>query len=282
MILASSSFTSAIPVITYAQLAGLALVVGAVLTSALLGSAPRRGRTAAWLAHLGIVLLAAGTAAQLWRHTAAPEPGSDGYGALLTLRLAVLCVAAWLLRPLFNRPPDQVRRPDYALLTVLAVAGTATWPLTAHAARTPSDVATAALDVAQVVATAAWAGTVACASWALRRGPGPDTVKVLERWARGVTIVLVVVLATSTLRTLAAVAGDASAAVQAFSSGQWLVAALLLIFTLRGRHLLLGAAAARYPAVRRALWHHVIAGAVLLGLSVAVVQAYRDAAAPLT
>src|SRR4029453_7766493 len=82
------------------------------------------------------------------------------FGAVMLVRLGVICAAAFLLRPFLRGSPtgEGQSRTDLALLGVLGVAALATWPLTGHPTASPVPGVSVVVDAVHLAAMSVWLG----------------------------------------------------------------------------------------------------------------------------
>jgi copper transport protein len=202
---------------------GLALLIGTVLVLVVLWPRrlPRRGP--AQLAVTGMVLLAAGTVAELYLQapytagtsvlgattTGMSEVLTSRYGLVHLARLGVLLIVAVLLRPLLARSEPEsepvtegarggrLRPARAASLLVLTVAGLATWPLSGHSGSSSTPVVATVVDVAHLAAMSVWlGGLVVLLGYLIRQADDRELDVALPVWSRwGTWAVAVLVLA---------------------------------------------------------------------------------------
>ena len=79
------------------------------------------------------------------------------FGAVMLVRLGVICAAAFLLRPLLRGEGGE-SKADLALLGVLGVAALATWPLTGHPTASPVAGVSVVVDAIHLAAMSVWLG----------------------------------------------------------------------------------------------------------------------------
>jgi copper transport protein len=187
-----------IPVAKYLGYAGLVLLVGPVLVLALLWPHRLSRRGPARLVWTGFGLVVASTLAGIWLQ--APytlgvgifEVGPDElqtvlgstYGAVMLVRLGVLCAAAVLLRPLLNGSGKE-SKVDLALLGVLGVAALATWPLTGHPSASPVAGVSVVVDAVHLASMAVWlGGLVMLVAFLLPRANARELGAILPIWSR--------------------------------------------------------------------------------------------------
>lgn len=205
---------AAIPVARYVGYAGLVLLVGPVLVLALLWPQRLSRRTPARLVWVGMGLIAASTAASVWLQ--APYTTGVGlfgagwsdvrdvlgstFGAILLVRLGLLCAAALLLRPLLAGLGGDTRT-DLALLAVLGVAAVSTWPLVGHPSASPVGGVSVLLDALHLAAMAVWlGGLVMLFGFLLRRADERELDAILPIWSRWATLAVSVLVAAGTVQ----------------------------------------------------------------------------------
>jgi copper transport protein len=202
-----------IPVAKYLGYAGLVLLVGPVLVLALLWPHRLSRRGPARLVWTGFGLIVASTLVGIWLQ--APytlgvgilDVGPDElqtvlgstYGAVMLVRLGVLCAAAVLLRPLL-RGTGTESKVDLALLGVLGVAAMATWPLTGHPSATPVAGVSVVVDAVHLASMAVWlGGLVMLVAFLLPRANARELGAILPIWSRwAATAVGALILAGTT------------------------------------------------------------------------------------
>ncbi len=187
-----------IPVARYLGYAGLVLLLGPVLVLALLWPHRLSRRGPARVVWLGFGLIAVSTLAGIWLQApytlgvGLTEVGLDDvrdvlgstYGAVMLVRLGVLCAAAVLLRPLL-RGDGGDSKVDLALLGVLAVAALATWPLTGHPSASPVAGVSVVVDAVHLAAMAVWlGGLVMLLAFLLPRANERELGAILPIWSR--------------------------------------------------------------------------------------------------
>ncbi|HEU4347220.1 MAG TPA: CopD family protein, partial [Actinoplanes sp.] len=187
-----------IPIGKYLGYAGLVLLIGPVLVLALLWP-HRLSRTGpARLVWTGIGLILAGTLLGLWLQ--APYVNGSGlfdvgpgdlrdvlgstFGAVMLVRLGVICAAAVLLRPLLRGYGGE-SKADLALLGVLGVAAVATWPLTGHPTASPVAGVSVVMDAVHLTSMAVWlGGLVMLVAFLLPRADERELGAILPIWSR--------------------------------------------------------------------------------------------------
>jgi copper transport protein len=214
----------------YVGFAGLILLAGPalILTALWPPRLSRRGPTR--LAHLGLGLVAASTILELYvqapYESGGPLLDGAGLGSVLTsqygvahlVRLGVLAVGAVLLRPyLAGRtdpprtktapPPMRGAVPVRAALAILAVVGTATWPLSGHPAASTAPTLTIIADTAHLVSMAIWlGGLVMLAGFVLRRANARELGAILPVWSNWAALAVAVLVLAGTAQALIEIA----------------------------------------------------------------------------
>jgi len=187
-----------IPVGKYLGYAGLVLLIGPTLVLALLWPHRLSRRGPARLIWTGVGLIAGSTVLALWLQV----PYSIGttlfdirvgdlrdvlgstFGAVMLVRLGVICAAALLLRPLLTGSGGE-SKADLALLGVLGVAAVATWPLTGHPTASPVAGVSVVVDAIHLAAMAVWlGGLVMLAGFLLRQANERELGAILPIWSR--------------------------------------------------------------------------------------------------
>jgi copper transport protein len=187
-----------IPIGKYLGYAGLVLVIGPVLVLALLWPHRLSRAGPARLVWTGIGLILASTLLGLWLQ--APYATGTGlfgatlddlrdvlgstFGAVMLVRLGVICAAAVLLRPLLRGSGGE-SKADLALLGVLGVAALATWPLTGHPTASPVPGVSVVVDAIHLSSMAVWlGGLVMLVSFLLPRADEKELGAILPIWSR--------------------------------------------------------------------------------------------------
>jgi copper transport protein len=187
-----------IPVGKYLGYAGLVLLIGPTLVLALLWPLRLSRRGPARLIWTGVGLIAGSTLLALWLQV----PYSIGttlfdvrvgdlrdvlgstFGAVMLVRLGVICAAALLLRPLLTGSGGE-SKADLALLGVLGVAAVATWPLTGHPTASPVAGVSVVVDAIHLAAMAVWlGGLVMLVGFLLRQANERELGAILPIWSR--------------------------------------------------------------------------------------------------
>ncbi|MEV6492054.1 copper resistance protein CopC [Actinoplanes sp. NPDC051633] len=187
-----------IPAGKYLGYAGLVLLVGPVLVLALLWPHRLSRVGPARLVWSGLGLIAASTLIGLYLQ--APYASGTGvfgasfedfkevlgstYGAVMLVRLGVICAAAFLLRPLLRGEGGE-SKADLALLGVLGVAALATWPLTGHPTASPVAGVSVVVDAVHLAAMSVWVGgLVMLVAFLIPRADERELSAILPIWSR--------------------------------------------------------------------------------------------------
>lgn len=194
--------------------AGLILVVGPALV--LIALWPRRldRRGPTKLAYTGLGTVAAASILGIYLQAPYGDGGTlfsvtgtdisdvldSRYGQAHLVRLAIVVVSAFLLRPVLAGRGGRV---DQALLAVLAVIGIGTWPIAGHPGA--SDVAslTTIADMAHLASVAIWlGGLVMLAAYLLRRANARELTAILPVWSNWATLAVTVLILAGTAQAL--------------------------------------------------------------------------------
>jgi copper transport protein len=198
-----------IPIGKYLGYAGLVLLVGPALVLALLWPHRLSRRGPARVVWTGLSLVGLSTLMAIWLQV----PYSIGtglfdvrvgdlrdvlgstFGAVMLVRIGVLCAAALLLRPLLKGSGES--KTDLALLGVLGVAALATWPLTGHPTASPVAGVSVVIDAIHLAAMSVWlGGLVMLAGFLLRQANERELGAILPIWSRwAATAVTALILA---------------------------------------------------------------------------------------
>jgi copper transport protein len=205
-----------IPVGKYLGYAGLVLLVGPVLVLALLWPHRLARRDPARLVRTGTGLVVGSTLLGLWLQGPYTEgtglfTGSvaglgdvlgSTYGAVMLVRLGVICAAAVLLRPLLNGSGGE-SKADLALLGVLGVAALATWPLTGHPTASPVAGVSVVVDAIHLAAMSVWlGGLIMLVSFLLPRASERELGAILPIWSRWAATAVSALLLAGTVSAL--------------------------------------------------------------------------------
>jgi copper transport protein len=230
-----------IPIGKYLGYAGLVLLIGPVLVLALLWPQRLSRRIPARLVYTGIGLVLGSTVLALWLQ--APYAVGVGlfdvsagdirdvlgstFGAVMLVRLGVICAAAVLLRPLLrgsrvsarseqakpastavaNERPAGESKTDLALLCVLGVAALATWPLTGHPTASPVAGVSVVVDAIHLAAMSVWlGGLVMLFAFLLPQANERELSAILPIWSRWAATAVTALLLAGVVQALIEVA----------------------------------------------------------------------------
>nr|WP_203816236.1 copper resistance protein CopC [Actinoplanes ferrugineus] len=187
-----------IPIGKYLGYAGLVLLVGPALVLALLWPHRLSRRGPSRLIWTGLGLVGVSTLMAIWLqvpYTLGTGLGDvrvgdlrdvlgSTFGAVMLVRIGVLCAAALLLRPLLSGKSGE-SRTDLALLGVLGVAALATWPLTGHPTASPVAGVSVVIDAIHLAAMSVWlGGLVMLVGFLLRQANERELSAILPIWSR--------------------------------------------------------------------------------------------------
>ncbi|MEU4239755.1 copper resistance protein CopC [Actinoplanes sp. NPDC026619] len=208
-----------IPVGKYLGYAGLVLLVGPALVLALLWPHRLSRRGPARLVWTGLGLVGFSTLMAIWLQV----PYSIGtslfdvrvgdlrdvlgstFGAVMLVRIGVLCAAALLLRPLLSGKGES--KTDLALLGVLGVAALATWPLTGHPTASPVAGVSVVIDAIHLAAMSVWlGGLVMLGVFLLRQANERELSAILPIWSRWAATAVTALILAGTVQALIEVA----------------------------------------------------------------------------
>jgi len=187
-----------IPVGKYLGYAGLVLLVGPTLVLALLWPHRLSRRGPSRVVWTGMGLVTVSTLVAIWLQV--PYSLGTGlfdvrvgdlrdvlgstFGAVMLVRLGVLCAAALLLRPLLTGKGAE-SKTDLALLGVLGVAALATWPLTGHPTASPVAGVSVVVDAIHLASMSVWlGGLVMLVGFLLRQANERELGAILPIWSR--------------------------------------------------------------------------------------------------
>jgi copper transport protein len=278
-----------IPVGKYLGYAGLVLLVGPALVLALLWPhrLSRRGPSRVIWAGMGLVGLSTLTA--IWLQV--PYSLGTGlfdvrvgdlrdvlgstFGAVMLVRIGVLCAAALLLRPLLTGKGES--KTDLALLGVLGVAALATWPLTGHPTASPVAGVSVVIDAIHLAAMSVWlGGLVMLGGFLLRRANERELSAILPIWSRwAATAVTALILAgvVQALIEVASLDGLVNSTYGRLILVKVALAGLVLGVAWFSRRLVRSKQAEAEPrGLRRIVGVELAITAVVLGVTAALVQ----------
>lgn len=219
--------------------AGLVLLVGPVLVLALLWPArlSQRGPRRVMWAGFGVVALAtlAGLYLQAPYTTGSSLTGVTGsdlgdvlgsqYGIALLVRLALLAVAAFLVRPLLAGRDGIV---DRVLLLAVAAGAALTWPLAGHPAASPVPAVSVVVDALHLAGAAVWlGGLLMLALFLLRQADNRELGAILPIWSRWAALAVSTVLLAGVVSGLIQI-GTPSALVDT-TYGRLMIAKIVLV-----------------------------------------------------
>jgi copper transport protein len=279
-----------IPIGKYLGYAGLVLLVGPVLVLALLWP-HRLSRTGpARLVWTGVGLVLGSTLVSLWLQAPYVTGTSlfgaglgdlrdvlgSTFGAVMLVRLGVICAAAFLLRPLL-RGTGGDNRADLALLGVLGVAALATWPLTGHPTASPVAGVSVVIDAIHLSSMAVWlGGLVMLVAFLLPRADERELGAILPIWSRwafsavGALILAGVVQALIEVSSFSGLVNSTYGQLVLVKAG---LAAAAVSIAAYSRKLVLSRSAAAAPRpLRRAVFVELAITAVVLGVTSVLVQ----------
>ncbi|HEY0001408.1 MAG TPA: copper resistance protein CopC [Actinoplanes sp.] len=279
-----------IPVGKYLGYAGLVLLIGPVLVLALLWPQRLSRRGPARLIWTGIALITGSTLLAVWLQV----PYSIGttlfdvrlgdlrdvlgstFGAVMLVRLGVICAAALLLRPLLIGSGGE-SKADLALLGVLGVAALATWPLTGHPTASPVAGVSVVVDAIHLAAASVWlGGLIMLAGFLLRRATEVELGAILPIWSRwAATAVSALILAgvVQALIEVSSVSGLVNSTYGQLILVKVALAAGVLGLAFFSRRLVRQRTAESAPGgLRRIVLAELAVTAVILGVTSALVQ----------
>ena len=221
----------------YLGYAGLALLVGAVLFLTLLWPSRLDRQGPKRLMWLGFGLVALSTVGALYLQAPYTTGGelsdvegfgdvmSSRFGVALLVRLAVLAVAAVLLRPLVNGQGGPV---DRYLVLGLGVIAAITWPMAGHPAGSPAPPVSMVVDAIHLGGVSIWlGGLVILVLFLLRRADQAEREAILPIWSRWAGLAVSVVLLAGVVSALIEI-GTPSALVST-SYGRYILIKLALV-----------------------------------------------------
>lgn len=279
-----------IPVGKYLGYAGLVLLIGPTLVLALLWP-HRLSRTGPGrLVWTGIGLVIFSTLLAIWLQ--APYSTGSGlfdvrigdlrdvlgstFGAIMLVRLGVICAAALLLRPMLRGSGDD-SKTDLALLGVLGVAAIATWPLTGHPTASPVAGVSVVVDAIHLAAMAVWlGGLVMLVGFLLRKADRRELGAILPIWSRWAATAVAALIVAGVIQALIEVASLDGLVNSTY--GRLILAKLGLVAVVLGfawfsRRLVQSKTAEESPrGLRRIVAAELAITAVVIGVTSALVQ----------
>ncbi|MEV4413872.1 copper resistance protein CopC [Catellatospora sp. NPDC049609] len=267
--------------------AGLVLLVGPVLVLALLWPArlSQRGPRRLMWTGFGLVVFAtlAGLYLQAPYTTGTSLTGVTGgdladvlgsqYGIVLLVRLALLGVAAFLVRPLLAGRDGIV---DRVLLLLVAAGAALTWPLAGHPAASPVPAVSVVVDALHLAGAAVWlGGLVMLMAYLLRQADSRELGAILPIWSRWAALAVSTVLLAGVVSALIQI-GTPQALVDT-TYGQLLIAktvlvGLVLLAAFFARRWTNNGAADNPRPLRRIVTVEVAIAAVVLAVTGALTQ----------
>ncbi|GAA2629620.1 hypothetical protein Adu01nite_40430 [Paractinoplanes durhamensis] len=278
-----------IPVGKYLGYAGLVLLVGPALVLALLWPHRLSRRGPSRVVWTGLGLVGFSTLMAIWLQV----PYSIGtglfdvrvgdlrdvlgstFGAVMLVRIGVLCAAALLLRPLLKGAGES--KTDLALLGVLGVAALATWPLTGHPTASPVAGVSVVVDAIHLAAMSVWlGGLVMLGGFLLRLANERELAAILPIWSRwAATAVTALILAgvVQALIEVASLDGLVNSTYGRLILVKVALAGVVLGVAWFSRRLVRSKQAEASPrGLRRVVWIELAITAVVLGVTAALVQ----------
>lgn len=266
---------------------GLVLLVGPVLVLALLWPArlSQRGPRRLMWAGFGLVALVtlAGIYLQAPYTTGGSLTGVTGgdladvlgsqYGIALVVRLALLAVAAFLVRPLLAGRDGIV---DRVLLLAVAAGAALTWPLAGHPAASPVPAVSVVVDALHLAGAAVWlGGLLMLGAYLLRLADARELGAILPIWSRWAALAVSTVLLAGVVSALIQI-GTPQALVETTYGRLVLVkvalVALVLIAAFLARRWTNNGAADRPRPLRRVVFVELSIAAVVLAVTGALTQ----------
>jgi copper transport protein len=274
-------------IVKFVGYVGLTLLVGAAFVLGLLWPARLSQRAPRRVLWTGFGLLVAATAAGLYLQApystgaglfdvdsaALADVLSSQYGIALLVRLAVVVVAMFLLRPLLDRRDGIV---DRVLLLVLATIGALTWPMAGHPDASPVPPVSVVADALHLSAAAVWlGGLVMLAVFVLRLADARELGAILPIWSRWAGLAVSTVLIAGVVSALIEI-GTPLALVSTTYGRLVLIktglVALLMGAAVLARRFVNGNAAAKPRPLRRVVTVELAIAAVVLGVTAALTQ----------
>lgn len=279
-----------IPIGKYLGYAGLVLLVGPVLVLALLWPHRLSRVGPARLVWSGLGLIGFSTLMGLWLQApyaigAGPFGASSAdfqdvlgstFGAVMLVRLGVICAAAFLLRPLLRGDGGE-SKADLALLGVLGVAALATWPLTGHPTASPVAGVSVVVDAVHLSAMSVWlGGLIMLVAFLLPKADERELGAILPIWSRwaftavGALVLAGVVQALIEVSSFSGLFKSTYGQLILVKSG---LAAVAIGVAALSRKMVLNRSAAAGPSrLRRAVLVELAVLAIVLGVTSALVQ----------
>ncbi|GAB1645295.1 copper resistance CopC/CopD family protein [Krasilnikovia sp. MM14-A1259] len=204
----------------YLGYAGLVLLIGPVLVLALLWPHRLSRRGPARVVYTGIGLVLGSTVLALWLQAPYATGGSlfdfgfgdvrdvlgSTFGAVMLVRLGVICAATVLLRPLLRTGGGE-SKADLALLGALGVAALATWPLSGHPTASPVAGVSVVLDAIHLAAMAVWLGGLfMLLVFLLPQADARELTAILPIWSRWAATAVSALLLAGVVQALIEVA----------------------------------------------------------------------------
>ncbi|QDY11734.1 copper resistance protein CopC [Micromonospora sp. HM134] len=276
------------PAARYVGYLGLVLAVGPTLFGAARWPRRRRRRAVTATGHVGLALVAVGTAGtwvaqaadmvgvpvgDLSRGDLTAVAGSD-VGPVLGARLALAGIAAGLLTAVAGGRAGRGRR---AALAVVGLAGLLTWPLAGHPVASPLPPVSILADVVHLAGMSVWLGGLFTLAVFLLPGTHRRVLgRVLPAWSRWATVAVGWLVASGVgqaaieLGRPGALVGTAYGRLLCAKAA--LLAAVLGVAAWQRRMVRDGRAADRPGRVARAAGVELAATAVVLALTAVLVQ----------
>ncbi|WP_233624833.1 copper resistance CopC/CopD family protein [Actinoplanes sp. ATCC 53533] len=213
---AARSVRTAISAAKTVGYAGLALLMGPIMMLLLLWP-PRLSRSGpARLVWTGLGLTAGSTLAALWLQVPYTTGGDltdvdiDGlgdvpgslFGVVLLIRLGVLCIAPFLIRPILSAGSD-VSSKSRGRLAALAGVAITTWPLSGHPAASPAPSVSVVTDSIHLTAMAIWlGGLVMLVTFVLPRARDHELQLLLPMWSKWAETAVIALAMTGVIQAL--------------------------------------------------------------------------------
>ena len=279
-----------IPVGKYLGYVGLVLLVGPTLVLALLWPHRLSRSGPAKLIWTGTGLILGSTLLAVWLQV----PYSIGttlfdvragdlrdvlgstFGAVMLVRIGVICAAALLLRPLLRGSGGE-SKADLALLGVLGVAALATWPLTGHPTASPVAGVSVVIDAIHLAAMSVWlGGLVMLVAFLLPRANERELGAILPIWSRWAATAVSALIVAGTVQALIEVSsfdGLFNSTYGRLILVKVALAAGVLAVAWFSRRLVRARTAESKPGgLRRIVFAELAVTAVVLGVTAALVQ----------